>query len=103
MIMKKMYSLHLCCGVLMISSAFVSVSWLPLHLAAVLFSLILLYNACHCRWIPTPLSLCNFLLYMFRLILLSLNISFSLFWWLYDLSCIVLGLLFLAVAMRLFF
>lgn len=101
--MKKMYCLHLGCGILLIGSSFISIRWLPLHLLAVLISMILLYNACSCRWIPLPLSLGNLGLYMLRLLLLSLDLSFSLFWWAYDLCCICMGLLFLAVALRLFF
>ncbi len=54
--MKKMYCLHLGCGILLIGSAFISIRWLPLHLLAVLISMILLYNACSCRWIPLPLE-----------------------------------------------
>lgn len=100
---RKFYTLHGLCGIFLLLQLVFIKTWLPLHLIALFFAILIVISFYRCRLGHIEIYLAVLILYLFRLAILCWFKTMTLLWWIYGFGLLILGAIFIFIGIRIFF
>lgn len=100
---RMFYTWHGICGILLFLQLIFIKTWLPLHLLALIVSILIVWRFYRNCFFHIEIYLGVLVLYLYRLALLYWFKTIMLFWWIYGGGLFILGIIFIFIGLSLFF